>query len=108
MIQAAIRRGRLASQCVADGVTRGFEPHWLDFLAFEPDDTRSVLWFDRERAWRKAGKPADRLGVPVPDRAENVVLSLEQCIELWPDASWLRIPTKSPGRSEMMSPGITR
>jgi hypothetical protein len=24
------------------------------------------------------------------------------------DETWVRIPTKSPGRSEMMSPGITR
>jgi hypothetical protein len=73
-------------------VTRDLEPHWLDFLAWDRPDG-DVLWFDREKAWRRAGRPTDRAGVSVPDRTDNVVVSLTHCAILWPDCAWPKAST---------------
>jgi hypothetical protein len=74
-MKSAIQHKRLSARCLADGVTRDFEPYWLDFLAWgEPQD--NVLWFDREKAWRK--------GVLVPNRAEKIVVEAANISTLWP------------------------
>jgi hypothetical protein len=86
-VTKSIRVKALPARCLADGVTRDFEPHWLDFLAWDRCDG-NVLWFDREKAWRAFGRPADRAGVPVQDRAENIVVSIARCADLWPSCSW--------------------
>jgi hypothetical protein len=83
----AIALGALPARCQADGVTRDLEPHWLDFLAWDRPDG-DVLWFDREKAWGALGRPVDRAGVLAPDRAENIVVPIARCAELWPGCAW--------------------
>lgn len=84
-VKTALRLQELPARCIADGVTKDFEPHWLDFLArSEAPETRAVLWFDREKAWRKAGRAA----VLIPDRAEDILVPIARCAVLWPDCAW--------------------
>jgi hypothetical protein len=84
-VKQAIQREALRGRCRADGIVRDLKPHWLDFLAFDRPD-EDVLWFDREKVWRARTRDASL--EPVPDRASEIVLSLAQCRELWPDRAW--------------------
>jgi hypothetical protein len=71
-MKAAIRHKRLPARCLADGVTKEFEPHGLDFLAWDRPEVRDVLWFDRVKAIAKAYRcraarktsSSNRLGLP--------------------------------------------
>jgi hypothetical protein len=91
-MKQAIQLKALPARCRGDGVTRDLEPHWLDFLAWGCPDG-DVLWFDREKAWRRSGRPTDRTGVSVPGRADNVVVSFTHCAILWPDCAWPKAST---------------
>jgi hypothetical protein len=86
-VKKAIRLKALPARCQADGFTRDLEPHWLDFLAWDDCDG-DVLWFDREKAWRAFARPVGRTAIPVPDRAENIVVPIARCAELWPGGAW--------------------
>jgi hypothetical protein len=77
-MKLAIRHKRLPVRCLADGVTRDFEPHWLDFSAWD-EPLSDTLWFDKEKAWRK--------GVSVPNRAERIVVEAAHLDGLWPGTS---------------------
>jgi hypothetical protein len=84
-VKKAIQREALRARCRADGIMRDVKPHWLDFLAFDHPD-EDVLWFDREKVW--SARTRDASLEPVPDRASEIVLSLAQCRELWPEVAW--------------------
>jgi len=84
-VSKAIQRGALRARCRADGITRDLKPLWLDFLVFDHPD-EDVLWFDRENVWRARTRDASL--EPVPNRASEIVLSLAQCRELWPEVAW--------------------
>jgi hypothetical protein len=101
-MKRAIQRKALPARCRADGVTRDLEPHWLDFPAWDRPDG-DVFWIDREKAWRRTGRPTDRAGLSVPDRADNVVVSLTHCAILWPDCAWPKAPT-----AELVNDGTRR
>jgi hypothetical protein len=85
-VKRAIRREALRVRCRADGIMHDFKPHWLDYLAVDHPD-QDVLWFDREQMERARAR--DTSLEPVPDLASEIVLSLAQCRELWPDRDWL-------------------
>jgi hypothetical protein len=78
-MKAAIRHKRLPARCLADGVTKEFEPQWFDFLASERPEVGDVLWFDREKGIVQ--------GVPLPRRAENIVVKSIRIAELWPNST---------------------
>jgi hypothetical protein len=89
-MKSALRHKRLPARCLADGVTRDFEPHWLDFSAWD-EPMGDTLWFDREKASRK--------GVSVPNRAERIVVEATHIGGLWPGSS-------GPGMSERAPQGL--
>jgi hypothetical protein len=78
-MKAAIRHKRLPARCLADGVTKEFEPQWLEFLARDRLEGGDVLWFDRGKGIVK--------GVQLPSRAENIVVKSARIAELWPSTS---------------------
>jgi hypothetical protein len=84
-VRKAIRREALRARCRADGITREFKPHWLDFLAYDAP-ANGTLWFDREKFWR--ARTRDASVEPVPDRASEIVLALAECLQLSPDRDW--------------------
>jgi hypothetical protein len=77
-MKSAIRHKALPTRCLADGVTRDFEPHWLDFLTWDEPEG-DVLWFDRDKARRK--------DVFVPNRAERIVVAAAELNRLWPSTA---------------------
>ena len=104
-VKTAIRLKELPARSFVEGVTRDFEPHWLDFLVWDvPPETSSVLWFDREKAWRNAGRPVDRAGIPLPDRAEKIMVSIRRCAEIWPAAVWPEVPGVAMAAPEAVAP----
>jgi hypothetical protein len=84
-VKKAIQHEAVRARCRVDGIMRDLRPHWLNFLAFDRPD-EDVLWFDREKVWR--ARTQDASLEPVPDRASEIVLSLAQCRELWPNCAW--------------------